>query len=186
MIPIPMHRRGDAQCPTDLVLLSHPLAFIANNNFCVRRVCTEIERIIGSEALDREAAQKVLHFLNEDLPTHLRDEAEDLFPHMRRRCPPEDKIEQSITRVMIDQGAASALLPRVRNILTQCLEAPGVPTAPEAEQLVQFMTHVQRHLIAETAILLPLARVRLTTRDLQSMSLRMKTRRQFTSGDIFC
>jgi len=71
-------------------------------------------------------------------------------------------------------------LPKVREILGACLEAGRVPTAPEATRLTCFTRHTHRHLIAVKAILLPLARARLTPRDLHSLSLRMQARRGIT------
>jgi hemerythrin-like domain-containing protein len=46
--------------------------------------------------------------------------------------------------------------------------------------LTSFAGHVRRHLVAENAILLPIARARLTRADLARLSAHMRARRGLT------
>jgi len=145
-----------------------------------RQICAELDNLAMSDSLDRALAQELLRFLNKDLSVHIRDMAEDLFPLLRRRCPPEEHIDRAITRITSDREAARVLLPQIRFVLAECLDAERVPTPHEAAELFCFTHHTHRHLSAENAILLPLARVRLTARDLESLCLRMQARRGIT------
>ena len=72
-------------------------------------------------SLDRQAALTVLRFLNEALNVHLRDEAEDLFPLLAKRCTLEDSVESAIDRIRVDQNGALRLLPDVRATLAGSL-----------------------------------------------------------------
>lgn len=172
-----MAQRKSGLFPTDPSLLSAPLEFISEDHLRERAICAMIDRLASTASLDRHAASTVLRFLNEELNVHMRDEAEDLFPMLAKRCAPEDCIERTIGRITTHQQEAMRLLPRVRAALVRCLDTGSGLSAGENRSLGRFADNVRRHLIAENAILLPIARARLTQRDLKSLSDRMRTRR---------
>ncbi|MFV1876093.1 hemerythrin domain-containing protein [Nioella sp.] len=169
--------RGSGDKPTSPSLLANPLDFISEDHLRERQICAVIDRLASADALDRQAATTVLRFLNEELNVQLRDEMEDLFPLLARRCTEEDAIEGAIDRIRADQDEAMRLLPDVRAMLAGCLDRGADLTAKERAVLSRFAGHVRRHLVAENAILLPIARARLTRADLQTLSKHMRTRR---------
>jgi iron-sulfur cluster repair protein YtfE (RIC family) len=169
--------RGSGETPTNPSLLADPLDFISEDHLRERQVCAVIDGLAAADRLDRRAAKAVLRFLNEELNVHLRDEAEDLFPLLARRCTHEDAIECAIDRIRADQDEAMRLLPQVRAMLTGCLDSGADLTAKERAVLTRFAGHVRRHLVAENAILLPIARARLTRADLRTLTKHMRTRR---------
>ncbi len=169
--------RGSGDKPTSPSLLANPLDFISEDHLRERQICAVIDGLASADALDRQAATTVLRFLNEELNVHLRDEMEDLFPLLARRCTEEDAIEGAIDRIRADQDEAMRLLPEVRAMLAGCLDRGADLTAKERAVLSRFAGHVRRHLVAENAILLPIARARLTRADLQTLSKHMRTRR---------
>lgn len=169
--------RGSGDRPTSPSLLAYPLDFISEDHLRERQVCAMIDGLATADALNRQVATAVLRFLNEELNVHLRDEAEDLFPLLARRCTKEDAIEGVIDRIRADQDEAIRLLPAVRSMLAGCLGRGGNLSANERRVLSRFAGHVRRHLVAENAILLPIARVRLTRADLRILSKHMRSRR---------
>ena len=170
-------RRGSGGCPTNQDLLASPLDFISEDHLRERQICALIDRLVMATSLDRQAVFSVLRFLNEELNVHLRDESEDLFPLLEQRCTAEDAIEGAISRIRADQHAATRLLPDVRAALAGCLDTGSDLSASERAMLTQFVAHMRRHLVAENAILLPIARARLTPADLRILSDHMKARR---------
>jgi len=170
-------RRGDGLSPTDPVLLAAPLEFISEDHLRERQICGVIEGLATSASFDRQAALTVLRFLNEELNVHVRDETEDLFPLLAQRCRPEDVIERVISRIRTDQDEATRLLPVVRAILVRGLDTGCDPSTQDSKMLMSFAARVRRHLVAENAILLPIARARLTQVDLKTLSQRMRARR---------
>lgn len=170
-------RRGSGLSPTDPTLIATPLDFISEDHLRERQICAVIDGLATSAGFDRRAAQSVLRFLNEELNVHIRDEVEDLFPLLAQRCKPEDAIECAIARIRSDQNEATRLLPEVRATLARCLDAGCDLSAEDSDMLMRFAGHVRRHLVAENAILLPIARARLTRRDLRTLSQHMRTRR---------
>lgn len=170
-------RRGDGLSPTDLSLLATPLDFLCADHLRERQVCSVIDWLALSASFDPSAARTVLRFVNEELSIHMRDEAEDLFPLLARRCPAEDGIARAISRIRTDLDEATGLLPGLRSALARCLDTGSGLTSEDRQLLTRFAGHVRRHLAAENAILLPIARARLTRRDLQKLSRQMRTRR---------
>lgn len=170
-------RRGSGLGPTDPELLGTPLEFLSEDHLRERQICAVIDGLAMADVLDRQSATGVLRFLNEELNVHLRDEAEDLFPLLARRCTEEDAIESAISRIRADQIEATRLLPQVRATLAGCLDTGADLTAGDRAILTRFAGHVRRHLVAENAILLPIARARLTRADLRTLSKHMRTRR---------
>ncbi|MGL4236907.1 hemerythrin domain-containing protein [Tabrizicola sp.] len=173
-------RRGSGDAPTHPGLLGRPLDFISEDHLRERQICALIDAIALAAHLDRLSALTVLRFLNEELNVHLRDEAEDLFPLLAKRCTAEDCIESAINRIRIDQNEALRLLPDVRATLADCLDAGSDLSAEGRAMLTSFAGHVRRHLVAENAILLPIARARLTRADLARLSAHMRARRGLT------
>ena len=123
--PTSARRRGGLG-PTDLGLLAAPLDFISEDHLRARQICAMVDALAMSGSPDRHAALTVLRFVNEALNVHLRDEVEDLFPLLLRRCTDEDSIAAAISRIRADQDEAEHLLPQVRMRLAACLDK--VPT----------------------------------------------------------
>ncbi len=177
MKPSEPAQRGSGKDPTDTALIASPLDFISADHLRERQICAVIDGLAAAVSLDRHAALTVLRFLNEELNVHMRDEAEDLFPLLARRCPAEDDIGRVITRICTDLNEATVLLPQVRTILAHCLDTGNDLAAEDCKTLIGFAGHVRRHLATENAILLPIARLRLTRRDLHNLSRHMRSRR---------
>jgi len=115
--------RGSGERPTSPSLLASPLDFMSEDHLRERQVCAVIDGLAAADALDRRSTTAVLRFLNEELNVHLRDESEDLFPLLARRCTEEDAIEGAIARIRVDQDEAMRLLPEVRAMLAGCLDS---------------------------------------------------------------
>lgn len=170
-------RRGDGLTPTDPLLLAHPLDFIAQDHYRERTICAMLDRVASPVPADSAILANAQAFLRHELPLHLMDEEQDLFPLMQSRCPEEDEIDQVIERLLSDHGHAGNDTPAILDILTALQADARGATPPEMQMLIDYATHSRHHLIVENAIILPLARVRLTDRDLETLSLRMQQRR---------
>lgn len=173
----PQVRRGDGLSPTDVSLLATPLDFLSEDHLRERQVCSMIDRLALTGSSDHSAARAVLRFVNEELNLHMHDDAESLFPMLARRCPVEDGIGRVISRIRSDLDQAARLLPGLRAALARGLDTGAGLASGDRQLLTRFASHVRRHLAAENAILLPIARARLTRRDLLSLSRQMRARR---------
>ena len=169
--------RGGSLGPTDHRLLADPLEFIHEDHLREREICSVIDRLAGSATLQRGEADEALAFLENELPLHLLDEEEDLFPLLKRRCQAEDEIGRAIQRLSADHEHAVRDTPRVTDILRQIARGENPLTDKNRRVLARFTYHARRHLTLENAIILPFARLRLTEGDLETLRLRMMQRR---------
>ncbi len=171
------HQRGDTLGPTDPRLLGNPLDFIAEDHLRERQICAEMDQLAKSRPNDPDLLADILNFLTEELPMHLADEEQDLFPMMIARCDAEDEIERVISRLQGDHRHAKA----DTDMLTQALRAAHEAQTPidddAAIRLSDFAGKARRHLILENAVILPIARKRLKPRDLDQMRANMMARR---------
>ncbi len=157
--------------------IHNPLDVIHEDHLRAREMCADLDHLERSDARAPELADRVLTFLKTDLPLHLEDEEEDLFPLLKRRCEPQDEIGKALKRLSSDHEHAAEDTPTVVAVLQAMTSGTG--SAPEADRLAltQFAAHVRRHLLLENAIILPFAKLRLTNDDLETLRLRMLQRR---------
>lgn len=161
----------------DVSHLDNPLDFIAEDHMREREVCAVIDRIVASASMQRAELDQVLTFLEVQLPQHLADEEIDLFPMMLKRCEPEDEIDKVIDKLQSDHGHAFADAPTIVAIIRGLGKISARPSRSDCAQMTDFAHHARRHLILENAVILPIARARLTESDLNTMKRHMLERR---------
>ena len=122
---------------------------------------------------------QIIDFIRYDLALHIIDEEEDLFPLLRRRALPEDEIENVLGRLSAEHRTDATQSQVVRERLEAALIAQRAPALdPEVKSvLLTFARHELRHLALENAVVLPIARLRLTAADLTALSRRLAARR---------
>lgn len=170
-------RRGDCLSPTKLTLLGNPLDFIHEDHLRERAICAMIDHIATTSSPDPADAIRARDFLRHELPLHMADEEQDLFPLLRRRCLPEDAIDKAIDRLTGEHHQSIADTRKAAAALEPLEEGAGPLSEEGREDLLRFTTHARRHLILENAIILPFARLRLTENDLDTLCRRMMQRR---------
>lgn len=169
--------RGSGFAATDVGLLATPLDSIAEDHERVRNMCALIEYIADHPETHPEIVAQVSSFVRSELPALIADESQDLLPLMQRRCQPEDEIDRLRTRLDAEHDTAMYLLPDALKTL-DALQAGQVELSEASLHLLRnFAAHLHRHLIFENAILIPLARARLTPDDLKTLRARMTMRR---------
>jgi len=166
--------------PASVALLSDPLDFFFAEHFRQRKLCNLIEQMVLAERLDPLLAAEVLAFLQHDTVLHVLDEEQDLFPLMRKRCPPEDEIECVLSALTAEHAGDRHLAAIViEGLQTALRDAQAVSAQPGLrEAMVDFARNERRHLALENSVVLPLARLRLTPDDLAQLSARLLRRRQ--------
>ncbi|SNS87391.1 hemerythrin domain-containing protein [Antarctobacter heliothermus] len=156
---------------------AHPLDFIAEDHMREREVCALIDRLVVAAPVSDDDIGRMLSFLVEHLPHHLLDEEVDLFPLMLQRCDPEDEIDKVIDKLCLDHAHATADAPEIVAILRVFARHSAPLCERDRGQMAAFAHHSRRHLILENAIILPIARARLTQGDLATMKSHMLERR---------
>ena len=120
-----------------------------------------------------------LRFLKTDFGLHIIDEEEDLFPLLRRRTPPGDRLNEVMGELSLEHADAKPAADQIIEGLAASLAAPeDRPNTPVSQDLLtRFAANERRHLVAENAIILPLARAHLRPDDLRTLGKRMAARR---------
>jgi hemerythrin-like domain-containing protein len=167
--------------PIDARLIAEPIEFIFAEHYRQRAVLNLIEQLAG-DGLGVEARRRlagvVLNFVRHDLALHVIDEERDLFPLLQRRARPGDRIIAVLAQFAAEHAADEALAQELTAGLA-ALAGRG-PSEPGFEFKVAarlFAQSQRRHLAWENAVILPLARERLTAADLRDLAQRMAARR---------
>jgi len=156
--------------------LASPLDYIFAEHFRQRTLCWMIDRIADDRERDAECIAAVMRFLSEDFGPHVIDEEEDLFPLLRRRAEPEDRINVVLGDLSQEHAADKLDADAIAEGLSQVVAGKHFTKALRG-LLHRFAANERRHLIVENAIVLPLARIRLTVDDLRNLGRRMAARR---------
>ena len=170
-------QRGGCLAPTDLNLIRRPLEFIAEDHLRERLICAALDRIADAPLPDRGDLEIVLGFLEDEFGLHHADEEDGLFPLMLQRCEPEDEIDKIIVRLQAAHHHAFLCKPKILMLLWDLLQSGGAPKAEARVLLREFAAAERQHLIVENAIILPIARARLTKEDLATLTHGMRRRR---------
>jgi len=167
------------QTPPEASQLLSPLDFLFAEHFRQRILCAMLDKIAEDGIGDDAEAAAMVGFLASDFGAHVLDEEEDLFPVLRRRAGPADRIGELLDELsqehasdLIDAKAIIREFTRLRNATAR--RRPG----PDFRQLLtRFAANERRHLITENAIVMPLARALLKAGDLEHLGRGMAARR---------
>lgn len=166
--------------PADL--LRTPLDYLFADHFRQRSLCRILGELARQPQLDREMAAAALDFLRCDFGLHVVDEERDLFPSLRRRRQRQDRMNDILGPLSAEHAADALDADRIIAALVAALDPDtSVPLDDGARALMtSFATNERRHLTTENAIVLPLARARLTRGDLNIIGRHMAARRGLT------
>jgi len=165
--------------PLPAGLVHEPLNWLFAEHYRHRQLCRLIERVGTATILLREEAEEILTFLRHDMALHVIDEEEDLFPLLRRRCLPEDELGPLLGSLSAEHRDDIEQTRALGDLLERALidgQPPGRDLGTR-RLFTDFALHERRHIALENAVILPIARLRLTPRDLHALGTRMAARR---------
>lgn len=162
-------------------LMDDPLAYLAAEHGRQRSVCALLRAFADAGAAERAPAREIIAFLERDVLLHHQDEIENLYPLLRRRALPEDDLDAFLA--LLDEERRQAGM--VMQDVIAALSSPGPGTIRidhrTARSIYAYTASEQRHLALGNAIVLAIARIRLTRGDLRDLSRAMKLRRGGTA-----
>ncbi len=170
-------RQAGCPAPSDFPLPGNALDFFHQDHLRKREVCARIARLSELEAPDADEICDIMSFLTHELPPHLADEEQDLFPLLARRCRPEDEIEPVIARLAADHRRIRDRIPGILAVLKAAGPGGKAFSDEHRARLHRFSADLLQHLILEYAIVLPFARLRLNRRDMGLLQKGMLRRR---------
>ncbi|QIG48900.1 hypothetical protein G5V57_14905 [Nordella sp. HKS 07] len=124
--------------------------------------------------VDRRLCATVIESLRFDMPRHHRDEELGLFPLIEKREQAGDNIIDILARLALEHATDESFADELLESL-ELLRDGGKLNNPEmvGYMLRSFFECYRRHLLWENAIVLPLARARLTSDDLKELGRKM-------------
>ncbi|MFZ5617639.1 MAG: hemerythrin domain-containing protein [Pseudomonadota bacterium] len=157
-------------------LLSAPIDFLYAEHLRQRQAA-KIIALIADGVINRRTICATIEFIRNDLPMHILDEETSLFPILRRRCPPDDKIDELLSLLAADHRDDERISEEVVAILRKLASGES---ANDADQSVlrRFADHVRHHLALENGVLIPIARARLNDEMLSVITQSMIARRR--------
>jgi len=163
---------------------SDAIEFLLSEHLNHRRMCRALEDLAAGSDFDAARITALLEFIRFDLTLHVIDEEEDVFPLLRRRCLPEDEVDLVLGRLAREHAEDKTLAERARDVLNACLIVRRPPHAIEggAATLLSFAQPERRHLALENAVIIPLARRRLSEADIEMLGRRFMARRRRIAG----
>lgn len=168
--------RGARAMPPALGHGDCPLEALREMHFLQRQICIDMEALADTTVAQPALALQILANLCRDLPLHHADEDEDLFPRLRQRATADDDIEALLDRLAADHRATAAQSEPLLAAL-ECM-ADGALPAPEDRAALRALAQAERrHTTIENAIVLPLAKARLTRADRAALKAAMLARR---------
>lgn len=164
------------------ILLSDPIAWFFAEHQRHRQFCDLMQRASLATQFEEDVIRWLLDFVIHELGLHVLDEENDLFPLMRARALAEDDIEALLDQLAGEHAKDLDRAAAVRHHLETCLrqQAPIGRNSVRRRALQAFAAQERGHLALENAVVLPLARLRLTERDLLDLSRRVANRRRVT------
>ncbi|HEX5377739.1 MAG TPA: hemerythrin domain-containing protein [Phenylobacterium sp.] len=160
-------------------LMNDPIAWFLAEHHRHRQFCELMRRASTAKDFDEELVTWLLDFVVHELAQHVGDEEQDFFPMLRARALPEDEVDQVLGRLSDEHVKDLNHAHAVQHHLETCLSrrTPIGRSVARRRALEDFAAQELRHLALENAVVLPLARLRLTREDLESLSVKLAARR---------
>ena len=147
-------------------------------------VCRRLENLaedLDVEPMAVEAAALKSH-LTVDLPRHEAFEEQHLFPLLRRRCRPRDRVNSVIARLYSEHALDDTLVDYIAGDLALIASGFRLPNPLRLRlNVTSFVARQRRHLAWENELVVPLARRRLTSDDLVGLGACLSMRARISA-----
>ena len=164
--------------PAGIALLDQPLDYLLADHLRHRAISATLRGFADHHAASRADADRVIAYLTQDLRLHHEDEDLDLYPALRRRARPADELGPVLARLTEDHRQGEPMIDTIVDALSARPAADPVRIDTGTGELIQAYTAMEhRHRAIENAVVLAIARIRLTRADLKPISRAMKARR---------
>jgi len=157
-----------------------PFETMLNQRMTLLSICAMIDRLPLANANTLQRLGPALaQYLRQDFPAIIIEEEEGLLPLLRQRLLLGDDLEPAL-RQLGDEHRRDTQ--RALSLAAEC-DALGEGLDPEdiagiLASLAAFAEQQRRHLAWEEAIILPVARARLSSQDLKGWNRAMRARKQ--------
>ncbi len=153
-----------------------PIEMLYEEHFHQRQMAQDMEALADSQMPRPDLARCILGALTGRLIHHRADEDESLFPRLRTRAHPEDEIGPLLDQLQAEHAQLRDMSDKLMPALYRMADG-ALPAPEDRDALHRFAQAERNHLIAENALVLPLARLRLSASDKLAALAEMRARR---------
>lgn len=162
-------------------LLLEPLEFIFADHGRQKDLCRAL-KILATQSQTSEVATEtattILKCLRHDLTLHIADEEHDLFPRLRARAKPNDKIDDTLRLLDSEHLRDRELVEIVAADLQKIADALPISDIQAFRSAAEMLSEIHlSHVNWENTVVLELARLRLSDDDQREMAKSMAARR---------
>ena len=159
--------------------LADPFAWFTGQSKIKRMIADMLTHLSAALDLEADTSNEVIFWLRNSLLLSIEDEAHDLFPLLRLRAHKNDDFEGALSRLtdahVLQQLLARSILPKL-----EALALIGYPAMMD-RTLTKAMTDLgmslRDHAAVLSAIIIPIARLRLKPSDLSLLGRSIDARR---------
>jgi hemerythrin-like domain-containing protein len=144
------------------------------------QICDCLEQIADGlpHGVDRHLCAKVAKALRFELPLHHRDEEHGLFPLIEQRALPGDNIHDILARLALEHATDESFSTELLESLDALSRGARLKNPDMVGYMLRsFFESYRRHIHWENAVVLPLARSRLSAEDLLRLEEAMNENR---------
>lgn len=151
-----------------------PLDVILGDHYRMRAMLNLIQHLARNRMTPRVReilARVLLSFLQIDYERHLLDEEKCLFPLLEARLTPSDLLDPSLRQLTAEHRESRSAAAFLVEEASRLQRFPKLlPSRRFRDCAAEFAQAKQRHIAVENAVIIPLARERLSRRELQALA----------------
>jgi len=156
-----------------------PIAFMLQEHDRQLDICARLETLISSDssAWKVPTVSPLLQFLAEDLPIHIADEEQDLFPMLLARQESDPNLPVILDQLVSEHELDHGLIEPIMDDLRQLAEGRELTDRTRfCVQVRTFTEALRRHLNWENRVVLPIAERVLSAEDCAELGVRIAAR----------
>ena len=165
--------------------LPDPVRFVFNEHDRQLEACSALEGLVNVMQLEpvEQRAATLLGFMTEDLPLHIEDEEQDLFPLLLSRRADRRDIEPMLAQLTAEHEDDKELARLIVVDLQAIAGGHALDQPARFHRNVRIFCELQRrHLVWENRLVLPMADRCLSLTDKTELGRRMIKRRESGRG----
>lgn len=137
-----------------------------------QRQAAHMLMLISDGERDEGGVRRLVEFFQSDFAAHIVEEKKHFFPVLQECCLPEDAIDALLGRLALEHDQDATIGDAVLQTLRK-IDGGGAASNAELRRVRHFAEHLFRHIALENAVLLPLARARMTKSQEQALAARL-------------
>ena len=177
-MPGPQRTEPESPPSVNPQIFLDPLGYLRTELYRQRVACNTLEALASTDTNGdvRADAERILRYIVEEVPVHIADLEQCLFPLLAKRVTPNDKLDGILAEMHDEDERDRAIVEDLVGVLRRLAEGEASP-ADLQSAAGRLIEPRRRNLDRQTEVILPLAEERLSGADLAALGAAMAERR---------